>query len=251
MTKSSGHSSNHISNRSSRFILVVDSDTNDLFYLSMLLQRFEYNICTAKTGKEALELSSVVVPALVITEMSLADMNGLELIMMLKQEELTANLPVIVATAGHTPEKERQCLQAGAFACIQDPVHAQELYRSVQAAIETTPRKTIRIPAHLPVSVNNVQLDSVEGEYASVLSEQGMHIRMLKPYPQKTALTVRIMIKGRIIVAEAVVLYSHPFDERPYKDPGMGLHFTRIAPQDQSLLQKFINEEIDKGIKIL
>jgi CheY-like chemotaxis protein len=230
---------------------VVDSDANDLIYVSMLLQRFEYNICNAKTGEEALELSSVSIPALIIADMDLSDMKGLELIKRLKRQQLTANLPVIVKILKHTLEKERLCIQAGAFACIRNPVHAEELYRAVQAAIESTPRKSIRIPTHLPVSVNNVQLDIGEGEFASDLSEEGVFIRTLKPYPPSSSVNIQIRIKDRIIGIEAVVLYTHKFDEGLPREPGMGLQYTRIALQDQAMIRQFINEEINKGIKAL
>ncbi len=242
---------NNTAGRNSRFLLVVDSDANDLIYVSMLLQRFDYHICTAKTGEEAIELSIVSVPALIITELDLSDMTGLELIKRLKQDQLTARLPVIIKTAKHTPDIERRCLQAGVFACIRNPVRAEELYRAVQTAIESTPRESIRIPAHLPVSVNNVQLDIGEGEFVSVLSEKGIFIRTLKPYQPASSVNVQIRIKDRIIKLEAVVLYSHKFEEGLYKEPGMGLQYTRIAFQDQSIIQQFIIEEINRGIKAL
>jgi DNA-binding NtrC family response regulator len=249
MTKTSDTTLTNAPSRNSSFLLVVDSDANDLIYVSMLLQRFEYNICTAKTGEEALELTSVSIPALIIADMDLADMKGLELIKQLKRQQFTANLPVIVKIVKHTLEKERLCIQAGAFACIRNPVHAEELYRAVQAAIESTPRTSIRIPAHLPVSVNNVQFDSGEGEFASILSEKGMFIRTLRSYQTSSTINVQIIIKGRIISIEAVVLYTRKFDEGLPREPGVGLQYTRIALQDQSMIRQFINEEINKGIK--
>ena len=45
MAESLGDIPTGMPERRSRFLLAVDSDVNDLFYLSMLLQRFEYNIC--------------------------------------------------------------------------------------------------------------------------------------------------------------------------------------------------------------
>jgi CheY-like chemotaxis protein len=251
MTKSSNSPSTNTSNRNSRFLLVVDNNANDLIYASMLLQRFEYNICTAKTGKEALELTSVFIPALIVADMDLTDMKGLELIRRLKREQHAANLPVIVKIVGHTHDKERLCIQAGAFACIRNPVRAEELYRAVQAAIEATPRKAIRIPTHLPVSVNDLQLDIGEGEFASVLSEKGVFIRTLKPHPSASSVNIKIRIRDRVIAAEAVVLYSHKFEEGLYKEPGMGLQYTRIESQDQAVIRQFIDEEINKGIKAL
>lgn len=249
LKSSNNNSTTSASGHTNRFLLVVDSDANDLFYVSMLLQRFEYNIFTARNAAEALEVSSVSVPSLIITDLTLADMNGLELIRRLRQGRLTANIPVIVKTADHTPEKERQCLQAGAAACIRNPVQAEELYRAVQAAIESTPRDSIRIPTRLPVSLNNMPFLCNEGECASVLSEHGMYIRTLKPYPKKSLATAQIKINNHVIAVESEVLYSHAFGDGPNKEPGMGLQFTRIAPQDQELIRQFIRQEISKGIK--
>lgn len=234
--------------RRSRFLLVVDSDVNDLFYLSMLLQRFEYNISTAANAAEALKTAGVAAPSLVITSLVLSDMPGLELIRRMRQAPRTAAVPVLVKTADRTPETERLCRQAGVAACLYEPVNAEELYRTVQAAIEPTPRQNIRISTFLSVSVDGKPLDCVEGECASVLSEHGMYVRTLRPYSSNTRLSVQIVIKGRPITVEAVVLYSHKFGEGPFKEPGMGLKFVRVAPQDQELIRQFIREELMKGI---
>jgi len=233
----------------SHFLLVVDSYATDRLYVSMLLQRFEYNIGTTKNAGETLEISSVAVPSLIITALALEDMSGLELIRKLRQERLTENIPVIIHTSAHTRERERQCIEAGAAACIRNPVQAEELYRTVQAAIEPTPRANIRITAFLPVAVNNIPILCGGGECATVLSEHGMYIKTQKPYPKKSSITVQITIHDHVIVAESVVLYSYKTGEGPNKEPGMGLQFTRIAPYDQEVIRQFINQEIHKGIE--
>ncbi len=234
--------------RRSRFLLVVDSDVNDLFYLSMLLQRFEYNISTATTAAEALKMARIATPSLVITSLVLSDMPGLELIRMMRQDPRTAAVPVLIKTTDRTPETERLCRQAGVAACLYEPVNAEELYRTVQAEIEPTPRQNIRIHTFLSVIVDGKPLDCVEGECASVLSEHGMYVRTLRPYSSNTRLSVQIVIKGRAIPVEAVVLYSHKFGEGPFKEPGMGLKFVRVAPQDRELIREFIREELMKGV---
>ena len=50
-----------------RFAVVVDSDTNDLVYAAVLLQRFEFQVCTARSAAEALEMTAVMPPVLVVT----------------------------------------------------------------------------------------------------------------------------------------------------------------------------------------
>jgi CheY-like chemotaxis protein len=233
--------------RRSRFLLAVDSDANDLFYLSMLLQRFEYNISTATSAAEAMKMTAIAVPSLVLAALDLSDMSGLELVRRFRQDPRMVAVPVLVKSPKRTPETDRLCRLAGA-ACIYPPIQAEDLYRAVQTAIEPTPRQNIRIHTVLPVMVNGKPLDCIEGECATVLSEHGMYVRTLQPYAVNTRLPIQIVIKGQPLLVEAVVLYCHKFGEGPFKEPGMGLRFAKVSPKDQALIQLFIREEIMKGM---
>lgn len=55
-------------------------------------------------------------------------------------------------------------------------------------------------------------------------------------------------INGRVVFADAVVLHSHRPGEGPFMEPGMGLKFIRIAPEDQEFIRQFIREEVSRGI---
>lgn len=234
--------------RRAQFLLVVDSDANDLFYTSMLLQRLEYHICSTKTAEEALEMATVAVPALIIAELTLTGMSGLELTRRLRQKTPTAAVPVILEARQYPPETMKQCLQAGIVACLKKPIQAEELFRVVQAAIEPKPRANMRIHTRLPVTVNNNPLDCIEGECASVLSEHGMYIRTLKPFPVNTPVTVQISLGENIVSADAVIIYCHRFGEGPFSEPGMGMQFVNISPEDQERIRLFIRDEVTRGI---
>ena len=223
--------------------MVVDSDPHQLAYHAMLLQRFGYRICTAHDAGQALALAAGEAPSLVITDLALPQMSGLDLLHQLRREPRTAALPVIAVTGNGDQGIEARCLRAGFTACLGRPLGAEDLYRAVQAAVEAAPRTSLRIHARMPVTVNNVPLDCVEGECASIISEHGMYIRTLKPHPPRSRLAVRIALKGRTISADAVVLYSHQFGEGPFGEPGMGLKFARIAQQDQEYIRLFIRSE--------
>jgi CheY-like chemotaxis protein len=237
--------------RRSRFLLIVDSDANNLYFTSMLLQRLDYHICSSKTAAEAREMATVAVPALIITAHYLWDATSLELMEQLKQDPRLRPVPVIVLSPEGDLVGERRCLDAGAAVCLTTPVEAESLYRAVQEAIEPTPRRNIRISTRLPVMVNDQPLNCSEGECASVLSEHGMYIRMLKPFARNTLLPIRITLRGRSVSAYAEVLYSHTFGEGPFGEPGMALKFVQIAPQDQEQLRLFIRDEVTRGIKPL
>jgi CheY-like chemotaxis protein len=244
-TASGGH------DRNSRFLLVVDSDANNLFYTSMLLQRFDYRIYMAATAEEALAMVTVAAPSLVITSLDLKGMNGLELIRRLAQNPGTAAVPVIVLTKQGDLIGDKRCREAGAADCLDKPVLAEQLFRAVEAAVETTPRTSIRIRTSLPVTVKNMPLVEVEGACISVLSEHGMFLRTLRPAPLDTRLSLQIGLNDRIIAIEAVVRSSYRTGGGPYNEPGMGLQFVRTAPKDREIIRQFIRNEVTRGIKPL
>jgi CheY-like chemotaxis protein len=231
-----------------RFVLVVDSDVKKLFYTATLLQRFQYNVWTAHSAAEALEMASVAVPALIITAQFLDDLPGRELIQKLQRIGRLRAVPVVVLTQKTDPANERDCLFAGALTCLSMPVQAEDLYRVVQVAVEPLPRMNIRINTRLSVTVNERSVECVEGECASVLSEHGLYVRSLDPYPLNTELPVQINLADRTIAADTVVIYSHPAGDDPQDEPGMGLQFMQISREDQKRIRLFIRDEITRGI---
>ena len=226
-----------------KLVLIADGDPHRREYHSMLLERFEYRVHTALEAEQALALAVQEAPSLVITDVDLPRTGGPGLLQRLRREPRTAAIPIIAMIGNGDHGTEARCLRDGFSACLGKPLGAEDLYRAVQAAVESAPRAGLRVHARMPVTVNDVPLDCVEGECASVLSEHGMYIRTLKPHPPQSLLAVRIALKGRTISADAVVLYSHRFGEGPFGEPGMGIKFDRIAPQDQEYIRLFIRNE--------
>lgn len=234
--------------RKLRYVLMVDSNVNELLYLSLLLQRFDYNNCTVTLGEAAFEMAITATPALIVTDLYLDDMSGLDLIERLKREPRTSALPVIVKGDELTFKRELRFRKAEVFAFLRVPVQAEDLFRGVQKAVEITPRGNIRIRTRLPVALNGKQLNCAKGECVSELSEYGMYIRTLEPCPPYARVFVTITVLNRSIPVEVEVLYCHHFGEGPFREPGMGLKFLTIAPQDREYLKAYIREEITKGI---
>ena len=124
----------------------------------------------------------------------------------------------------------------------------EDLYRVVQVAVEPLPRMNLRINTDLSVIVNDRNVECVEGECASVLSEHGLYVRSPDPYPLNTRLPVQIRLADRTIAADTVVIYSHQAGDDPQDEPGMGLQFTEISREDQKRIRLFIRHEITKDI---
>ncbi len=237
--------------RRTPLVMIVDHDRRHLLYMTHLLQRFEYRVSSARSAGEAIQLAVQTVPTLVMVELDLPQVSGLDLLHLLRAEPGTAQVPVVALTADAGNETCTRCVRAGFSAALRKPAAAEELFRTVQTAVEPTPRTNLRVHARLPVTVNNIPLDCVEGECASVISEHGMYIRTNRPHPPKSRIAVRFDLNGRTIAAGGVVLYSHRHGEGPFGEPGMGIRFSDILPLDRDHLRTFINAQVTGGSIIL
>jgi c-di-GMP-binding flagellar brake protein YcgR len=176
-------------------------------------------------------------------------MQGIQLLQMLKKHPNTADIPLIAMRRKDDPIKEQSCLSAGAVHCLTKPISAELLYRAVQTATQKRPRVNMRIRTIQPVQVNMMPGATCDAAHTLDLSEQGMFLRTLKPAPENSRLSIRINLNGLIIAAEAVVVYNCLPNAGPYKESGMGLEFTRIAPKDREVIRRFIGSEVLRGIK--
>ena len=244
MTRAKKTSAEKNSDGKGPLLLLVDSDAHHRTYHAMILQRFEYRVSTAVTAEAALQMIADALPALVITELDLPGMSGQDLLRHLRRAPRTAEIPVIALSANDDHSTEARCLRDGFAACLKTPAGAEDLYRTAQAALDPAPQRNLRVHKKVPVMVNNVPLDCVEGECASVISEHGMYIRTPRPHPQNSRVDIRIDLEGRTIAAEALVLHSHRFGEGPFGEPGMGIKFARITQLDQEFLRRYIHNEI-------
>jgi len=237
--------------RVTRLLAVVDSDSSHLHYTSILLQRLEYNIHTTKNAEDALEIIDVAHPELILTEIDLSGMSGLELLKKIKRNPSTYAIPVIILTASKDSVMKDDCLREGCNEYLKKPVDPDVLYSAIQKATESFPRKFIRLNTCLNVIVgSDKDANTVIGDYVSALSENGIYISTSKPKPVGLELPITIFLEDVKIHVEGMVLYSFERGKGPLKTPGMGIKFVRIKPEDQQLIKTFIRREITKGLTI-
>lgn len=229
-----------------RFILVVDDNAVERFYTTMLLQKFAYSVCTANTVVEAMDLMNTALPSLVIVDAGSEGERGVDLLRRMKNEPRLAHVPVLVLSENGTVAVEARCRAAGCRDFIPKPARAEDLYRAVQHIVEKNPRRSIRVTTYLKVDIGG---DPPGGaSYATVLSEDGMFVLTPRTRPKGMRIPINIMLEGRTIMIDAIVLYSYGFGEGPWKQPGMGLKFERITPEDRAVIRAFILEKINEGM---
>ena len=79
----------HMLDRKKNYALLVDGYVRDLFATGMVLQRLDYDVFIVNSGEDALKIIDAALPDLIITELSLQQMSGLELLVNLKHDPRT------------------------------------------------------------------------------------------------------------------------------------------------------------------
>ena len=235
--------------RKTRSILLVDSSAS-LLFLAMLLKRLEYKVMTARSAEDALRMMEENLPSVVVTEITLPNMSGIDFIRKIKDAARFKAVPVVVLTKENDQSKRDTCVRAGCAACLAKPVEPDVLYRTLQSACESVPREHIRLTTSLKVIVGDgtVMGGASRTESATAISEGGLFVRTMYPQPRNALTPIRIFLNDGVVNAKAVVLYIYNLGEGPFEEPGMGMKFVQISDTDRSLIRKFIKDQLTKDI---
>lgn len=120
-------------------ILIVDDDPRQLKILTGNLIEFNplYKLLIATNGKAGYEIAQKNKPDLILMDWQMPGMNGLEAIKLLKQDEETKSIPVIVVTGTHNEvEKLKEVLDAGAIDFISKPFNGIELNARIRTQLK-------------------------------------------------------------------------------------------------------------------
>ena len=112
-------------------LLVIDDNNDIRQYIRTLLQD-DFYIFEASDGKEGLEIARKEVPDLVICDVMMPVMNGLEFTRQLKTQTITSHIPVIVLTAKNLDEHRAQGYEYGADSYITKPFHGKVLLSRIE-----------------------------------------------------------------------------------------------------------------------
>src|SRR5207247_3818 len=116
-------------------VLYVDDDEANRHAFSCLFRQAGFTVEEAATGREALRLVSRQ-PDLVVLDVNLPDINGLEVCRQIKAHPATTGIPVMHMSAGYVrPEDRTLALEEGADAYLTKPVEPRELIAQAKALL--------------------------------------------------------------------------------------------------------------------
>jgi DNA-binding response OmpR family regulator len=121
-------------------ILVVDDEDDILNFLELVLGEKGFDVVTASGGQEALTKAQLEHPDLVLLDIMMPQMDGWEVLKLLRVDEETAEIPVAMLSARTEARDRVQGLQEGAIDYICKPFSLQELLGKIEAIFQNAAR---------------------------------------------------------------------------------------------------------------
>ena len=139
-------------------ILAVDDEKHILRLVEINLQKAGYEVVTAGTGREALAALEIEQPDLVIMDVMMPQMGGFEALQIMKSDEKTAQIPVIMLTAKAQDSDVFEGWKSGADLYLTKPFNPQELLSFVKRILQA--RDSDETSYHLDES-NSYSIDDL------------------------------------------------------------------------------------------
>jgi signal transduction histidine kinase/DNA-binding response OmpR family regulator len=123
-------------------VMLADDDSNNRVLVTSILKRTGYQVIVARDGMEAIELFSIAAPDLILMDIQMPVVSGLEAATAIRAKESGSNrhTPIIALTARAMAGDRERCLAAGMNDYLSKPVRAQELLEKIAhfVAVEIT-----------------------------------------------------------------------------------------------------------------
>jgi signal transduction histidine kinase/DNA-binding response OmpR family regulator/ligand-binding sensor domain-containing protein len=117
-------------------ILIVEDDYDLRKYLHNLLSR-DYMVLEAVNGKDGLDLAIKEMPDIVVSDVMMPEMDGIELCKRIKKNTLISHIPVLMLTAKTGEDFYNTGLKVGAWDYIAKPFDSKQLFQKIKNIIET------------------------------------------------------------------------------------------------------------------
>ncbi len=108
-------------------VLAIEDNLSNMILITRVVEAEGYDLMSAKDGISALEMLSSVTPDLILLDINIPGIHGLDLARRLKADTRLARIPVIATTANVLLGDKERCLEAGCDAYLPKPLDIREL----------------------------------------------------------------------------------------------------------------------------
>jgi CheY-like chemotaxis protein len=116
-------------------ILVVDDEEDVVDLLRLVLGKKGFDVQAAASGMEGLTRAQSTLPHLILLDIMMREMDGWEVLKLLKLDDCTRAIPVVIISARVEPKDKIRGLQEGAVDYVTKPFVVREIVQKIEAAL--------------------------------------------------------------------------------------------------------------------
>jgi CheY-like chemotaxis protein len=157
-------------------ILVIEDNPVDCEMIKNTLEKNGYQVMVARKGKEGINKALAQDPDLILMDMILPGMHGLEVTIKLKKLPQTEDIPIVALTAVGNTDFIKECYQEGICAFIKKPFEPQDLIRKIEKFIKKqaqVKKKRILIIDHEPDTSTMLTMSLMRHGFQVVSASEG------------------------------------------------------------------------------
>jgi two-component system cell cycle response regulator DivK len=113
-------------------ILIVEDEPRNMKLLHDLLQRFGYEIIEASDGEQGVKIAGEKIPDLILMDIMMPKMDGLEATRIIKADEKTKHIPIIALTSYAMKGDREKTIEAGCDGYIAKPIDIKEVLKVIE-----------------------------------------------------------------------------------------------------------------------
>ncbi len=157
-------------------LLIIEDNPDIIIYIKSVLKN-SYNIYTAKNGKLGIEKALDLIPDIIISDVMMPEKNGYEVCDILKQDERTSHIPIVLLTAKSTQSDKIDGLKHGADAYLTKPFDKEELLIRLEKLVVIRQQIQLRYSNNANTKISTDLSESIEDKFLQKLHEQiQMHL---------------------------------------------------------------------------
>ncbi len=103
-------------------ILIVEDNANNLYLMEFLLHSANIATCNARNGRQAVEMSKTEQPDLILMDIQMPEMDGIEATRLIKADAATKDTPIIGVSSFASNESRRLAIESGMMDYITKPI---------------------------------------------------------------------------------------------------------------------------------
>ena len=224
---------------------VVLADDVELFLMleNTFFNRDEFEVITARGGRELLKVIRATNPGMVFMDLEMPEMPGDECCRILKGDEASRHIPIVIVSPTVRAEDIDRCRLAGCDDIVTKPINRNDFMSTSRKFLQVRERGEKRCKLRIPVNFGIIS-GGLMNDYSLDLNTGGMFLATDLMLEVGTMLHLDFALPGggSVIKCKAIVAWVNGPDARkkPQLPNGMGVRFLDLSPEEEEAIVKCV-----------